>query len=420
MPQSPNVIRGARESFTNALLEQLGLLFVSQGADITAPSGAAVIYYRSDTTKFRTIDDTGIADNLATEGFVGAGGGAGLAHLGGAETFTGAKTFNVGNLKINNAGGTFATTMASAATAARTWTLPDATDTGVGLAATQELTNKTLTAMVVKNGLTASGSAINDFSGSTADFKASTGAFTWAGASGKAGAIGTTAAGLTLSTTTSGTLAVSSAGALTMSGAAASSLQITAANLTVSTVTSGTMAVDSAAALQLGATNATSIAIGNGAISTTVTGTLALGTTWSAASSNGVVSKYNNESTVGVGQPYIVAAGQDVASSGAGAQTTAVATKASPTSGLYRVDMVISAHTNTDTVSMQVTYTDAVESFATTLTPISSVALTHDANSGTTSASVFIRASAATSIVCQISLSSQATTKASAVITRLN
>ncbi len=56
------------------------------------------------------------------------------AHLAGVETFTGVKTFNVGTLKINNSAGTFATTFATLATATRTWTVPDATDTAVGLA----------------------------------------------------------------------------------------------------------------------------------------------------------------------------------------------------------------------------------------------------------------------------------------------
>lgn len=54
--------------------------------------------------------------------------------------------------------------------------------TVVRLSATQELTNKTLTAMVVKNGLTATGSAANDFSGSTGAFKTSTGTNTFGGA----------------------------------------------------------------------------------------------------------------------------------------------------------------------------------------------------------------------------------------------
>lgn len=45
----------------------------------------------------------------------------------------------------------------------------------------QELTNKTITAPVVKTGLTASGSASNDFSGSTGAFKTSSGANTLSG-----------------------------------------------------------------------------------------------------------------------------------------------------------------------------------------------------------------------------------------------
>jgi len=55
----------------------------------------------------------------------------------------------------------------------------------VTLTGTQELTNKTLTAMVVKTGLTASGSAANNFGGSTGDFTLSTGSVAWTGAAGK-------------------------------------------------------------------------------------------------------------------------------------------------------------------------------------------------------------------------------------------
>lgn len=106
----------------------------------------------------------------------------------------------------------------------------------------------------------------------------------------------------------------------------------------------------------------------------------------------------------------------DVASLGA---STTLLTLASPPSGLYRVTIVISAHTNSDTVTATVTYTDADEAFATTLTPISAVALTHDANAGTTSAQVIIRASSATSIVATMTVSGQTTTKASAMIERL-
>lgn len=101
--------------------------------------------------------------------------------LTGVQTIVGAKTFADGTLKQNNAAATFAHTFASAATAARVATLPDATDTLVGLAATQELSNKTLTAAVIKTGCTASGAAANDFSASTGEFKTSTGANTLSG-----------------------------------------------------------------------------------------------------------------------------------------------------------------------------------------------------------------------------------------------
>jgi hypothetical protein len=167
----------------------------------------------------------------------------------------------------------------------------------------------------------------------------------------------------------------------------------------------------------LGNTTATSVAVGNGSITTTVTGTLALGTKFSAGSSAGTVSKYNNESTAGIGQSYIEQVAQDVVSGGS---STTIATYASPATGLYRVTIVASAHTNSDTVAATCTFTDAVEGFATTLAVIPSTSLTHDSNTGTISGSVLIRASGASSIVALLSTTSQTTTKASAVIERLN
>lgn len=63
----------------------------------------------------------------------------------GAHTWsTGTATFAAFSAKINNAAGTFATSLTTAATAARTWTFPDATDTAAGIAGTQTLTNKTI------------------------------------------------------------------------------------------------------------------------------------------------------------------------------------------------------------------------------------------------------------------------------------
>lgn len=98
-----------------------------------------------------------------------------------ANTWAAAQTFNNGFLKVNNSANSFASTMASAATAARTWTLPDATDTAVGLAATQTLTNKTLTAPVINGCTSASGNF--DLSGSNGTFKTTTGAHTFGSAS---------------------------------------------------------------------------------------------------------------------------------------------------------------------------------------------------------------------------------------------
>ncbi len=79
--------------------------------------------------------------------------------------------------------GDFTLTLKPAATLTgnRTVLVPDASDTVVLLVTAQELTNKTLTAAVIKTGCTASGSAANDFSGSTGAFKTSTGLNTWGG-----------------------------------------------------------------------------------------------------------------------------------------------------------------------------------------------------------------------------------------------
>lgn len=68
-----------------------------------------------------------------------------LAMLGLAQSWSAAQTFaNAGPARVNNSADTFYSQLASAATANRTWTLPDATDTACGLAATQTLTNKTI------------------------------------------------------------------------------------------------------------------------------------------------------------------------------------------------------------------------------------------------------------------------------------
>lgn len=73
------------------------------------------------------------------------------------------------------------TTLAFPVTNNRTITFPDATDTLVGKATTDELTNKSITDGIIKDGVTASGSDPNDFSGSTGTFKTSSGAGTLSG-----------------------------------------------------------------------------------------------------------------------------------------------------------------------------------------------------------------------------------------------
>lgn len=74
------------------------------------------------------------------------------------------------------------TVQASAAAGSTTLTLPAATDTLVGKATTDNLTNKTLVSGVISTGLTASGSAANTFASSTGTFITSTGANTLSGA----------------------------------------------------------------------------------------------------------------------------------------------------------------------------------------------------------------------------------------------
>ncbi len=153
----------------------------------------------------------------------GGGGGSGDMLLGTSQTVTAAKTFNVGTLKLNNAGGTFATTLATAAAAARTWTLPDASDTAVGLATADTLTNKTLTAPVLGSSITgtytlagtptlganlsigsgfdliaAGGASDIDYSSSSGVFKTPTGASTQASSSYSFNAAYTSARGWSL------------------------------------------------------------------------------------------------------------------------------------------------------------------------------------------------------------------------------
>ncbi len=149
---------------------------------------------------------------------------------------------------------------------------------------------------------------------------------------------------------------------------------------------------------------------------TELDGDLGINSKYTVSSSSGRVSKYNNESTAGQGHGYIVAVGQDVASSGAGVQSTTVTSFTPTVSGLYECMFNVST-TIADTISLQLTFTDGVNSTAQTVPIMSSQAV--GANGFNSGPGFLIRAGTSP-ITFTLTLSSQATTKASAIIRRLN
>ena len=107
--------------------------------------------------------------------------------------------------------------------------------------------------------------------------------------------------------------------------------------------------------------------------------------------------------------------GQDVASAGSGAQNTTILSYTPPASGLYIVSVSTSC-TTTDTVTTVLTYTDAINTTAQTVTLLAAVLLGANAS---TSASYLCRANTSTVILVKFTISAQTTTKASAVVTRV-
>lgn len=85
--------------------------------------------------------------------------GSGDMILASVQTNSGAKTFLDTTLLMRNVANTFSSAFTNTNTAARTYTLPDVTDTVVTLTATQSLTNKTLTTPVLTGLPTGSGVA---------------------------------------------------------------------------------------------------------------------------------------------------------------------------------------------------------------------------------------------------------------------
>ena len=140
------------------------------------------------------------------------------------------------------------------------------------------------------------------------------------------------------------------------------------------------------------------------------------GSPWGNIFTSGTLAKYNNETTDGNGVESVEKVGYQVASSGAGVQTTTVATFTPSVAGLYRV-MVDGACTTADTVSAVLTYKNALNTTAQTMTALNNSAC--PANGTFSSAPYQIDAATSQAILVQLTLSSYATTKLNATITRL-
>lgn len=151
-----------------ALLNRTNHTGTQAWSTITATPTTVAGYGITDASPAVTVKDEGVllTTSVVEFNFTGPGvtasnvgsvvtvtvSGGGDTVLSGVQTFTGAKTFNNGTLKVNNGTNTFAHTLASAATAAHTLTLPDSTGTLATLAGTETFTNKTLTAPIINIG----------------------------------------------------------------------------------------------------------------------------------------------------------------------------------------------------------------------------------------------------------------------------
>ncbi len=115
----------------------------------------------------------------ATELVAGASGTAGDILVYPATAASGKTKFTA----ADNSGDTTTEITTAAQSGSRIYTVPDAgaSTSFVMLVGAQSLSSKTLVSPVISTGLTASGSAANDFSGSTGTFKTSTGTNTLGG-----------------------------------------------------------------------------------------------------------------------------------------------------------------------------------------------------------------------------------------------
>lgn len=137
---------------------------------------------------------------------------------------------------------------------------------------------------------------------------------------------------------------------------------------------------------------------------------------WKDGYFSGKLKLYNSETMAGIGVLYTLAVAQDVASAGGGGQATSIVTLGATLGGLYRVDVTASSTTADAAVTVGVGWTDGVNSTAVVKSALNAVALAgNDAAFG----SVILRSQMTTGIAVTCTLSSQATTKFSATITRL-
>jgi hypothetical protein len=264
-------------------------------------------------------------------------------------------------------GGAIAPTIGPSAT--QQHTLPAVTsDTVMLLAATQEATNKTMTAQVIKTGLTASGSASHDFSGSSGAFVFPSGNVSYTGASTKTVSMVTTGSGSSMTltagadstwSTAAGALTLTSAAATTW-GTAAGALTINGfggINLQVNGTTVADVGVVSASAVTLAANKSLSGAAGTGALSLgSMTGATALPT--GNLSYAGASTKTVSLVTTGSGSSMTLTAGADSTwstSAGALTLTSAAAATWSTAAGALSVDSAAALNlgkTNATSIAM--------------------------------------------------------------------
>lgn len=149
-------------------------LFLDGTGNYTAPAPA------NGVTASGTLTSNSIIIGAGSKAVAAA---SGVTTTGGGNLTLGTALSSTGGLTLNNTAGSSGVTISppSASMTGITWTLQNSSDTFVGRATTDTLTNKSLSGAVINNGLTANGSTANNFSGSSGAFQTSTGTNTLGG-----------------------------------------------------------------------------------------------------------------------------------------------------------------------------------------------------------------------------------------------